>query len=134
MERLTKKYGYGGDYETDCNEYYAIEKLGKLEDIEEELGVSLEIIFKAFKEGVWTKGGYYDSCYLDAIPTFVKGDRLHIGIAWYTQYDKKDHNYENGFNEEDALCIFSMDWDEIVYCTRLKDYGKTWALTKEELE
>jgi hypothetical protein len=133
MERLTKNYS--GDYcAGDVNEWEITCKLGHLEDLEEELGIPLEVLFKALKEGIWTKGGYYDSCYLDAEPQFVKGKYLQIGCAWYSQYDKKDDNYENGFDEEDALCIFSMDWEEIVYCTRLKDYGKTWALTKEELE
>jgi hypothetical protein len=133
MERLTKN-DYGEYWLEARKEPRAIKKLGILEDIEEELGISLEVLFKALKEGVWTKGGYYDSCYLDAEPQFVKGKYLQIGCAWYSQYDKKDDNYENGFDEEDALCIFSMDWEEIVYFTRLKDYGKTWALTKEELE
>lgn len=133
MERLTKNYS--GDYCTeDVNEWEITCKLGHLEDLEEELGISLEVLFKALKEGVWTKGGYYDSCYLDAIPTFVKGNRLHIGIAWYTQYDRNDYMYENGFEDKNSMCIFSMDYEEVVYATRLKDYGVTWALTREELE
>ena len=107
-------------------------KLGKLEDIEEELGITLEVLFKALKDGIWTKGGYYDACYLDANPVFVKGKELHIGFYWYFQYDNQD--LDNGFQEEDSLGIFSMDYEETIYFTRLKDYGKTWALTKEELE
>ena len=135
MERLTHKVD---------GEYYPIQnilgsvrprihnKLGKLEDIEEELGVSLEAIFKAYKVGIWTKGGYYDACYLDANPVFVKGKELHIGFNWYLQYDNED--LDNSFQEEDALCLFSMEYEDKIYCTRLKDYGKTWALTREELE
>lgn len=52
MERLTEKSKYGyrekdGDYK------FATQKLGKLEDIEDELGISLEVLFKALKEGIY---------------------------------------------------------------------------------
>jgi len=33
----------------------AIEKLGKLEDLEEELGCPLEVVFKALKDGIYKK-------------------------------------------------------------------------------
>lgn len=51
MSRLTKKYE-GGDVEVIGNEYKAIQKLGKLEDIEDELGCPLDVVFKALKDGI----------------------------------------------------------------------------------
>ena len=107
-------------------------KLRKYEAIEMDLGIPLEVLFKALKDGIWTKGGYYDACYLDKKPKFVKGYILQIGYYYYYQYDNEE--LENHFVEDNALCIFSMDYEEYIYVTRLKDYGKTWALTREELE
>ena len=54
MERLTEKSKYGyrakdGDYK------FAAQKLGKLEDLEDELGISLEVLFKALREGIWIR-------------------------------------------------------------------------------
>lgn len=135
MERLTKDKRTMCIVEDNQNKNYfnqIHDKLSKLEDIEEELGIPLEVLFKALKDGIWTKGGYYDACYLDANPVFVKGKELHIGFYWYFQYDNQD--LDNGFQEEDSLGIFSMDYEETIYFTRLKDYGVTWALTREELE
>ena len=54
MERLTKNYS--GDYCTeDVNEWEITCKLGHLEDLEEELGISLEVLFKALREGIWIR-------------------------------------------------------------------------------
>lgn len=136
VERLTKqiadKYYYKSMPNQD-NLYInkVVTKLGKLEDIEEELGIPLEVLFKALKEGVWTKASSY-SCFLCSEPTFIKGLYLHIGYYDYTQYDNYD--YDGYFSENDALCIFEMHYEDHHSVTRIKDYGKTWALTKEELE
>lgn len=109
-----------------------IDKLYAIENIEEEIGIPLEVLFKALKDGIWTKGGNYDPCFLDATPNFIKNLDLHIGYCGYSQYDSEE--FDNYFEENDALCIFTMDYEEHNYVTRLKDYGKTWGLTKEELE
>lgn len=133
MERLTERDEDGYIHKIgECSLVDCYNKLGGLENIEDELGVSLEVLFKALKDGIWTKGGYYGACYLDANPVFVKGKELHIGFYWYFQYDNQD--LDNNFQEEDSLGIFSMDYEETVYFTRLKDYGKTWALTRGELK
>lgn len=50
MSRLTKKYE-GGDVEVIGNEYKAIQKLGKLEDLEQDLGCPLDVVFKALTFG-----------------------------------------------------------------------------------
>ena len=87
------------------NKYSQItQKLGKLEDIEEELGISLEVLFKALKDGI-----YYD----------YDGDII-------------DFSYATLFNDEDD-CEWYLTTDSATF-VELKNYGKTWALTKEELE
>ena len=62
MERLTIKYdGYYDhrlgkqwvDFEDDYDEVF--NKLGALEDIETDLGITLEVLFKALKDGVYIK-------------------------------------------------------------------------------
>ena len=86
------------------------DKLFELEDIEEELGIDLITLFKAIKNGIWywTKNSNVNA------PQPSGPWKLHCDF-----YDRK------GFVDED-------DW----YCEvfRFSEYGKTWALTKEELE
>lgn len=77
-------------------------KLGQLEDIEEELGIDLIILLKAVKDGVWVKHPYSS---IDYEP---------FRIDYWT-------DYKTG---EEGMYICGME---------IKNYGKTWALTKEEL-
>ena len=97
LTRLTKKIKEG--FYTSPN----INKLGKLEDLEEELGVDLITLFKALRNGV-----------------FVVGDDYLI----YEDYIKKIDYWPGSWtfitNEQDLE-------------VRLEDYGVTWALTSEEL-
>lgn len=60
--RLTYELGHkgSGEYDTDNtkdmpanNIWKAVNKLGQLEDIEEELGIDLITLFKALKGGIW---------------------------------------------------------------------------------
>ena len=79
-------------------------KLHALEDVEEELGIDLITFFKALKNGVWI----YDT----------------NGIKMFTGH------FQNG------LVFNYCSQPSIQYGDRLfyiNDYGKTWALTKEEL-
>ena len=84
-------------------------KLGKLEDVEEEIGIDLITLFKALKEGIFVA---YDSDFgMTNKPKIKITKDIATGICcrdkkWYIQEDE----------------------------TLLKDYGKTWALTREELE
>lgn len=75
MSRLTKKYRDDSGYKIigdDRLDYYdAIDKLGTLEDLEDELGCSILDVFKALKEGIKIDFGeqiippklYYDDVY-----------------------------------------------------------------------
>lgn len=78
------------------------DKLGKYEDIEEELGIDLAIFVKAILIGF-----YYKDVSSHNIP--------YIGFARGKRIDK------NYFRVNNHPFYF-------------KDYGKTWALNKEELE
>ena len=74
-----------------------INKLGQLEDIEDELGIDLITLFKALSCGAWERGKdnmlNFDDCKL-----LYKRIQIGSNVHW------------------------------------LSNYGKTWALTKEELE
>lgn len=90
------------------------DKLFELEDIEEELGVSLVKLFSALKNGCFVK---------------YKG---HI------RYDREPHlrtyHYLDGrFDIGLDLHYMHKNCDVTVFPTSLNNYGKTWALTKEEL-
>jgi len=113
MERLTKKTnnGYVPQYEreTKHNYYDLVSKLGRLEDIEEELGIDLK--------------------------TFVELNKTS------KIYDKEEEDFMhfNWIDLENKCLVCEDDFDEMSggylhYYYYFKDYGKTWALTKEELE
>lgn len=107
MERLTIKVN--NEYITDdtkCMKNKYINKLGQLEDIEEELGIDLITLFKVYINGFYIKGEE-EKQYIDfenPINSIAfKNKEMFYGHKWTYQYVK------------------------------LYDYGKTWALTKEEL-
>ena len=115
MKRLTnkdlkEKYGFYplwcGNTGWVANE--GTDKLGKLEDIEEELGIDLTIYFGALKDGVY----YYSNSQLTK-------DFVYPISNFLTDYnDKLSYSFMTKFEHR----LLSFD-----------DYGKTWALTKEEL-
>ena len=108
MNRLTKKndIGYFPAYERETKENYydLVYKLGVLEDLEEELGINLIILFKALKQ----KYVFHEEN--------LKIELLGLHIK----------------SEELCLYGFVEDTTHAVYL-RLKDYGKTWTITKEKL-
>lgn len=71
-----------------------------LEALEEELGIDLITLFKAYFNGFYIKGG------------FVKGGEWYLELCLETK-------------------SFRLKATDNKYY--FKDYGKTWALTKEEL-
>ena len=108
MNRLTKKnnIGYFPAYERETKENYydLVYKLGVLEDIEDELELDLITLFKVLKQRF-----VYDK---DQVKIELLG--LHI---------KSDELYLYGFVENTMQAVY----------LRLKDYGKTWTITKEKL-
>lgn len=104
MERFTKHI-YEDDYYRDM--YY---KLKYLEDVEEELGIELNVIFKALKKGVY----YFDE----------QGQLIH-DYVWLV------NNYVAA-GEPDKLS-FSFKTLHHGQILLFAGYGKTWALYKQEL-
>jgi len=104
-------------------EQQCIDKLGQLEDIEEELGIDLITLFKALKQET----------------LFIKTDfdireTIKNGEGW----GMKHLSFEDGELVIFAQILYPNDITHKEWLTPLRlklcDYGKTWALTKEELE
>lgn len=92
------------------NEYKDL-KLGQLENIEDELGIELIVLFKALKNGCFAKETF----------DYMGRKQTQIIFTEFTQL-----YYADDFDDY-LIHIRTRDY-------YLKDYGKTWALTKEELE
>lgn len=135
MNKLTKKDRYGHFYtnKANCRNIYssdgerlegaffenqvlaidgeAIEKLGQLEDLEEEFGLDFITLFKALKYGVY----YYTS----------QNQLTHDYVWLYDNYvsasvrDKLSYSLLTCFQKQ----ILSFE-----------DYGKTWSIYMEVLE
>lgn len=89
-------------------------KLGQLEDIEEELGIDLITLFKVLKGNIYSLHPETGKICLIVLPIcYYCGNQWVIGCRSMEWNDK-----ENSCDSWDCLP---------------KDYGKTWALTKEEL-
>ena len=111
MNRLTKNVNknVGGhqyrwnDEDAPCNA--VLNKLGQLEDIEDELGIDLITLFKALTNDV----------YLYHNKKLTKCEQAPCLLCFDNEYCLEFH--------------FEHDLEQVY----LKDYGKTWALTREEL-
>lgn len=89
----------------------ATNKLGQLEDIEDELGIDLAKLFKT--KTVWCKTLVEDN------QTKKLSRQIIERKLW-------------GINLEDKEIMVGSSYRFGSH--KLKDYGKTWALTKEELQ
>ena len=111
--RLTKKLPSNHYYPTHVQDQYNVwidellTKLGKLEDIEDELGIDLATYFKIKS----AKSVYVKELGEDCCEMLVRPSKDSIDVCY------------KGF----------VDIPECDSCLKLKDYGKTWALTKGEL-
>lgn len=85
-------------------------KLEQLENIEEELGIDLITLFKA--QQIYWRIKYIDT-----------GEYSEIKKSYRVHYD---------FTRKQFLVY--GEYDDFGFSLDLKDYGKTWALTREELE
>ena len=119
MERLTKKEkkvvllnnrNIGKNYLT-IKQY---EKLQQLENIEEELGIDLITLFAVFKKGLY----------------FIKNNEIFSVNPIDISIDVGEYPFKLFFivwyhNEQFEQKTTELDF---------KDYGKTWGLTRKELE
>lgn len=131
MSRLTKKFNDNSGYEvkeygTEFNEVKlnayldAVDKLGKLEDLEEELGYSLEFIFKVLKSPkIYIEGMNVRSEYDDRFKFNAKINQYIINP--YAIDGKKPE------------FLFVDRW-AYGYDLRMKDYKKTWWLKEDKSE
>ena len=90
----------------------SLNKLGQLEDIEEELGIDLITLFKALKNGVWYKTNTYH--------LGNKKQEIRFGFPKLCSQPLFESLYLKLDDEESENISFGL-------------YGKTWALTKGEL-
>jgi len=114
--RLTKKTGYFNENPiysviAEPKEVFielnkSVQKLGQLEDIEEELGIDLITLVKASK-GIVVYNESKTAIEIDVIPTIDLLNKRFI--------------------------VWSGDIMKPYKTLYFKDYGKTWALSKEEL-
>ena len=88
----------------------SIHKLGQLEDVEEEIGIDLTVLFSALKNGVW----YFDE----------QGQLLH-DYVWLV------NNYiDAGVPDKLSFSFKTFRSGKILL---FAGYGKEWALTEERL-
>ena len=101
-----------------------VDKLGQLEDIEDELGIDFLMLDKICQNGVY--------CYKKSIKDFnTLGKRL--GNIIHIQ-NSDIHIDFFGVYQEKRMGVSIMVCIDYVYLSLpLSQYGKTWALTKEEL-
>lgn len=120
MNRLTKKFN-GEYYRNDANtivfnnetDYNAIQKLGKLEDVEEELGCPLEVVFRALEEGI-NVVCFDEEIHFHSSPSLNKYDEFYFSETYYPYGD--------------SCCDATDD----SYQVKLSDYQKTWWLKGEK--
>lgn len=126
MSRLTKKVN-DAYYVKDPRHLYddtweLVQELGRLEDIEDELGCPLDVVFRAIENGIIIMGStdkYGDSTiWVDTIPVTVTIEGKH------TFEEPRLIKYEEW--------CFSCKNGSYRGCVVLKDYKKTWWL-KEDL-
>lgn len=89
-------------------------KLGQLEDIEEKLGIDLITLFKAVKNGIYRRSG-------------KKYEIIRFIPHEYLVFDSK-YLYELKY------CVDGSKINNDECPVKWERYGKTFALTKEELE
>lgn len=100
------------------NKTDAINKLGQLEDIEEELEIKISILNKARKNGIWVRLLDYTK------PAFIK-------ISFHVC----DVDFDKHLLDVRRIFLYPNSPHALIggHTYYFKDYGTTWALTKEEL-
>lgn len=129
MNRITKKVYKPWEYECVYEKYGIgtskkvkkialgdlehINKLGKIEDKEEELGISFLTLINCLEYGIYYKNK-------------KNGRIFHCGEAGKNSLEKKS------ISKEFVFCTDNGNKDSII-CFSLSNYGKTWAYSSQEL-
>lgn len=124
MERLTQKRN--NSYVFINGEFHNIgkhiNKLGQIEDIEEELGIDLIMLFRALrKNGIWIKSSVNTVFHLE--PSYIKVE-IDCDKPLIASIVLKELYFED---LDGVMDTTGEEWF-------MEDYGETWALTREELE
>ena len=107
LEDILEKYDMDNMLKLD----FHLGLLRELAEIRYELGIDLSTLFKALKEGIYVKNPF--------------GQIYKISVFIY------DLNMSSS-NSKLNWCFISSNYNNsLIY---FSDYGKTWALTKEELK
>lgn len=93
-----------------------VQIIGQLEDFEEELGIDLLTLFKALKNGIYVKQG-----------NRIKRTHWCISLNANGMYGERETHYWFAYR------VNGFDFPDTYEKLKLSDYGKTWALTGEEL-
>ena len=112
MSRLTEKNKFDTHYGISISKNLlqsAYDKLGKLEDLEEQLGCPLEVVFKALMNGIYTKESELD----EELELFEVRGIEKKGVSVISKFCSY------------AECDFTCEY---------KDYKKTWWLREDESE
>ncbi len=133
MTRLTKKTNIKNHL---SNEYYyeninnsttvdVYNKLGKLEDREEQLGCPLEVMFKALEEGIVFKVKVTSSSTKDNFKTEITEERQYESIG----------KISLGYANNKYLFVVPYDkgrYEDKTMIISLSNYQKTWWLKGEK--
>lgn len=95
-----------------------IQKLGQLEDIEEKRGVDIRILDQVLENGAYFKNPYHS------------GEKIRYFNNLYSYLDLKNNRFDIRMSLFVGLHTYSTGGALFPF----KDYGKTWASTREELE
>ena len=126
MSRLTYKEKWIDEFVNEEHQYQSrsdgcVDKLGRLEDIEEELGCPLEVVFEALSKGIEYEieiSTYH--AVGDTIPTKRLAKRKNIQEIKLKKYINKFVFFVPYDYSRSGIVI-----NDIIY---LKDYKKTWWL------
>ena len=129
MNRLTRYHHNGllvengGYYEPDNSNYLDItDKLGKLEDIEDEIGCPLDVVFKALLNGIYCKHEVGERNYWSGTELHISGNHEALvvyenNVYWVTK---------NGERIKQERTVYKR--------FEFKDYKKTWWLSSDKEE
>ena len=113
------------------------EKIKELENIEEELGIDLITLFKVFKQSRIFVKEAFDLAW-GTVQIFGEKPIITDWLQLVKTNDKEEDLDEEYKEYANQWCFnfeyWDYDHDSSIYLVSVKDYGKKWALTKEELD
>ena len=147
MKRLTRRcvekpyatrlYGAIGKA---CNDIDYLEKvynkLGKLEDLEEQLGCPLEVVFKVLKQNkIYVANAY--CCGAGEVYEIDNNVIYNLFKPAFTECENPEDYFEEFANKWCLYFEYDLDgnnytWEE--WLVKLSDYKKTWWLKEDKSE